>query len=71
MVCYVISLLIMVPTRLAVQVGLLSKDNEEQVPFAYKLYKSTSKRMKTSPRGSKRRSAATYPLSLLESGEYP
>jgi hypothetical protein len=33
----------MVPTRLVVQVGLLSKDNVEQVPFAYKLYKSTSK----------------------------
>jgi hypothetical protein len=28
------------PTRLAVQVGLLSKDNTEQIPFAYKLYKS-------------------------------
>lgn len=24
------------------QVGLLSKDNVEQVPFAYKVYKSTS-----------------------------
>ena len=30
------------PTRLALQVGLLSKDNTEQIPFAYKLYKSTS-----------------------------
>ncbi len=30
------------PTRLAMQVGLLSKDNTEQIPFAYKLYKSSS-----------------------------
>ena len=25
------------------QIGLLSKDNVEQIPFAYKLFKSTSK----------------------------
>jgi hypothetical protein len=30
------------PTRLAIQVGLLSKDNTEKIPFAYKLYKSSS-----------------------------
>ena len=29
------------PTRLVMQVGLLSKDNTEQVAFAYKLYKSS------------------------------
>ena len=28
-------------TRLAVKVGLLSKDNMEQIPFAYELYKSS------------------------------
>ena len=28
-------------TGSTVQVGLLSKDNMEQIPFAYKLYKST------------------------------
>jgi len=32
----------LIPTRFAVQVGLLSKDNTEQIPFAYKLYSSTS-----------------------------
>jgi len=33
--------LFLTPTRLTVKVGLLSKDNVEQVPFAYKLYKSS------------------------------
>ncbi len=33
--------LFLTSTRLAVKVGLLSKDNVEQVPFAYKLYKSS------------------------------
>ena len=32
----------LMPTRLAMQVGLLSKDNTEKIPFAYKLYKSSS-----------------------------
>ncbi len=36
-------ILLLVPDAdsLTVQVGLLSKDNTEQIPFAYKLYKST------------------------------
>jgi hypothetical protein len=33
--------LFLVPTRLVGQVGLLSRDNMEQVSFAYKVYKST------------------------------
>ncbi len=32
------------PTWLTIQVGLLTKDSMFQVPLAYELYKSTSKR---------------------------
>jgi hypothetical protein len=39
--CIYILHLSLMPTRFAIQVGLLSKDNTEQIPFAYKLYKSS------------------------------
>jgi hypothetical protein len=39
--CIYILHLSLTPTRFAIQVGLLSKDNTEQIPFAYKLYKSS------------------------------
>ena len=41
------------PTRLAIQVGLLSKDNTEQISFAYKLYKSRCSSDKALARGFK------------------
>jgi len=39
-VCYPIPHLSPIPTHSAVKVGLLSKDNVEEVPFAYRLYKA-------------------------------
>jgi uncharacterized protein (DUF2235 family) len=42
-VCHIMYRSLIVPTRLAVQVGLLSEDNTEQIAFAYNLYESNKK----------------------------
>jgi hypothetical protein len=47
------------------QVGLLSKDNTEQIPFAYKLYKSSSSSDKALARGFKETFCRTVPIDFV------
>jgi len=53
------------PTRLAMQVGLLSKDNREQIPFAYKLYKSTGSSNEALARGFKEAFCRPVPIDFV------
>ena len=53
------------PTRLAMQVGLLSKDNTEQIPFAYKLYKSSSSSDEALARGFKETFCRPVPIEFV------
>ena len=57
--------LFLTSTRLAVKVGLLSKDNVEQVPFAYKLYKSSSKRNENLAKGFKETFCRVVPIDFV------
>ena len=57
--------LFLTSTRLAVKVGLLSKDNVEQVPFAYKLYKSSSKSNETLAKGFKETFCRVVPIDFV------
>jgi uncharacterized protein (DUF2235 family) len=52
-------------TRLAVQVGLLSKDNTDQIPFAYKLYKSSSSSNDVLARGFKETFCRPVPIDFV------
>jgi hypothetical protein len=52
------------------QVGLLSKDNTEQIPFAYKLYKSSSSSDDALARGFKETFCRPVPTHLLAYGGY-
>lgn len=52
-------------TNLIYQVGLLSKDNLEQIPFAYKLYKSTSSSDKTLAQGFKETFCRPVPIDFV------
>jgi hypothetical protein len=52
-------------TRLAEKVGLLSKDNVEQVPFAYKLYNSSGKSNETLARGFKQTFCRVVPIEFV------
>jgi len=47
------------------KVGLLSKDNVEQVPFAYKLYKSSSKSNETLAQGFKETFCRVVPIDFV------
>jgi len=54
------------PTRLAMQVVLLSKDNNrEQIPFAYKLYKSTGSSIEALARGFKETFCRPVPIDFV------
>jgi hypothetical protein len=53
------------PTRLAIQVGLLSKDNTEQIPSAYKLYKSSSSSDEALARGFKETFCRAVPIEFV------
>ena len=53
------------PTRFTMQVGLLSKDNTEQMPFAYKLYKSSSKSDEALARGFKETFCRPVPIDFV------
>jgi hypothetical protein len=53
------------PTRFAIQVGLLSKDNTEQIPFAYKLYKSSSSSDEALARGFKETFCRPVPIEFV------
>jgi uncharacterized protein (DUF2235 family) len=53
------------PTRLAMQVGLLSKDNNEQIPFAYKLYKTSSSSDDALARGFKETFCRPVPIEFV------
>ena len=53
------------PTRLAMQVGLLVKDNMDQIPFAYKLYKSTSSSDEALARGFKETFCRPVPIEFV------
>ena len=57
--------LFLTSTRSTVKVGLLSKDNVEQVPFAYKLYKSSSKSNETLARGFKEAFCRVVPIDFV------
>ena len=48
-----------------VKVGLLSKDNVEQVPFAYKLYKSSGKSNDALARGFKQTFSRVVPIDFV------
>ena len=50
---------------LRVKVGLLSKDNVEQVPFAYKLYKSSGKSNEILARGFKEAFSRVVPIDFV------
>jgi hypothetical protein len=54
-----------IPTPLTVQVGLLSKDNTEQIPFAYRLYKSTTKRDEALASGFKETFSRAVPIDFV------
>lgn len=58
-------ILFLMPTRLVVKVGLLSKDNVEQVPFAYKLYKSTGSKKDALARGFKLTFSRIVPIDFV------
>ena len=58
-------ILFLTPTRLVVKVGLLSKDNVEQVPFAYKLYKSTGSKKDALARGFKSTFGRIVPIDFV------
>ena len=47
------------------QVGLLSKDNTEQISFAYKLYKSSSSSDETLARGFKETFCRPVPIDFV------
>ena len=53
------------PTWLAIQVGLLSKDNTDQIPFAYKLYKSSSSSGEALARGFKETFCRPVPIDFV------
>jgi uncharacterized protein (DUF2235 family) len=53
------------PTRLAMQVGLLSRDNTDQIPFAYKLYKSSSSSDDSLARGFKETFCRPVPIDFV------
>jgi uncharacterized protein (DUF2235 family) len=55
----------LMPTRLAMQVGLLSKDNTAQIPFAYKLYKSSSSSDEALARGFKETFCRPVPIDFV------
>lgn len=62
---YLRTSLCLTPTRLAMQVGLLSKDNTEQISFAYKLYKSSSSSDETLARGFKETFCRPVPIDFV------
>ena len=47
------------------QVGLLSKDNKEQMPFAYKLYKATGSSNEALARGFKETFCRPVPIDFV------
>ena len=51
--------------RLSMQVGLLSKDNTEQIPFAYKLYKSSVSSDDTLAQGFKETFCRPVPIQFV------
>ena len=52
-------------TGSTIQVGLLSKDNMEQIPFAYRLYKSTSPKKEKLVPGFKNTFCRPVPIDFL------
>ena len=55
----------LIATRLAVQVGLLSKDNTEQTPLAYKFYKSTKSSSEALAKGFKETFCCLVPTDFV------
>ncbi len=56
---------VLMPTWSTIQVGLLSKDNMEQISFAYKLYKSTNSSKEKLVSGFKKTFCRLVPIDFL------